>query len=540
MVFSTFLAVIAHQLTQPFILILAFTVYCIYQVFYQLVLWPYFLSPLRLLPGPPLGNPLQGQFPTILEEEAGVPQRRWLKKYGPVVRVVGPIGIERLIFVKAEALQQILVSDWLDFPRPDFYRHVLGLVVGYGLFTVTGNEHKMMRKTMGPAFAIPNLMAQTELCYDIIDEYVDVLNSEIDAEPSGRKVHLIHNLMTKLTLDVLCLTAFGYKSNNLRQPKGSLAEAYEELLDLQSGPNIASFCFGVSIPFVPAFMTSGFAHLFSPLFRVNAALHRGGVTAETMHRIRVIAERMLDERIAELEAAPFDDAPQTKDLMSIILQSRSAEKAEGYQSSTAEMVDHILTFLGAGHDTTASSLTWTLWLLAKDKAAQAKLREEVTALVAENSRPDYRSLKESPFLEAVIMESLRLFPPLPQTVRQAAKDTEVDGIFVPKGTLIYVPVRVFNTWEEYWGDDAEEFRPERWENLPETYNSAFSMLAFIAGPHACIGRTMAMMEMKAVLAILIARFEFDLIDPNQVAIPRAGVSMKPTDCLPLRITKITK
>ncbi|KAH7904765.1 cytochrome P450 [Hygrophoropsis aurantiaca] len=510
--------------------------YGAYKILYQLVIWPRFLSPLRLLPGPPLGSLLSGQFPVILAEEAGSPQRRWLKEYGPVVRVVGPIGIERLIFIKPEALRQILITDWLDFPRPDFYRHVLGLVVGYGLFTVTGDESKWMRKIMNPAFSNTRLIPHIDPCYDIIDEYVDTLSNEIDEDPTGCKTYVIHNLMTKLTLDILCLTAFGYKANNLSRFEGSIAEAYEELLDLQSGPNIASFCFGVSFPFVPEFMTSGWAHLFKPLFRFNPALYRGGITAEIMHRIKIIARRMLDERRADSEAAPFEDK---KDLMSIILQSQCTEKAGKARSSNADMVDHILTFLGAGHDTTSSSLTWTLWLLAKHKSAQIKLREEASALVSKNPRPDHRSLKESPFLEAVIMESLRLYPPLPQTVRQAAKDTEVDGIFVPKGTMIYVPIRVFNTWEGYWGENAEEFRPERWQDLPETYNSTLSMLAFIAGPHACIGRAMAMMEMRAILTILITRFQFDLLDPNQNAIPRAGVSMKPTDSLPLRVTKIS-
>ncbi|KAH7927161.1 cytochrome P450 [Leucogyrophana mollusca] len=536
---ATFLATVAEQISLPWNLILALIVYSVYRVFHQLVFWPYFLSPLRFLPGPPLRNPLLGQFPTILEEEAGAPQRRWLKEYGPVVRVVGPVGIERLIFIKPEALQKILVSDWLDFPRPDFYRHVFGLVAGYGLLTVTGNEHKMMRKAMNSAFAIPSLMSQMDNCYDIIDEYVDVLNSQIDAEPSGGKTHIIHSLMTKLTLDVLCITAFGYRSNNIRQPGASLAEAYEEILDLQSGTNISSFYLGVSIPGVTKFMSSGWAHLFTPLFRVNAALRRADVIAQTTNRLRAIAKQILDERIAELKVAP-SDAPLKKDLMSIIVQSRFSEKAEGYHSSVDGMVQHILTFLGAGHDTIASSLTWTLSLLAKHKAAQDKLREEVTSLVAETPRPDYRSLKELPFLEAVIMESLRLYPPLPMTIRKAGKDTEVDGVFVPKDTLIYVPIRVLNTWHEYWGDDAEEFRPERWKSLPETYNPVYSMFSFLVGPHACIGKTMAMMEMRAVLAILIAKFEFDLVDPSQVAIPRAGITMKPTDSLPLRITKVTK
>src|SRR6188768_4488010 len=84
---------------------------------YRLVLYPRFFSPLRHIPGPPLGHPITGQFGAILRGEAGIPQREWVKQYGPVVRVVGPVGIERLIFMTPEAIHKILVSDWVEYPR---------------------------------------------------------------------------------------------------------------------------------------------------------------------------------------------------------------------------------------------------------------------------------------------------------------------------------------------------------------------------------------------------------------------------------------
>ncbi|KAH7920360.1 cytochrome P450 [Leucogyrophana mollusca] len=559
----TLLPAIIEHWTRPPTLALVFTLYITYKVLHHIILWPYFLSPLRHLPGPPLGNPFLGQFPTILEEEAGVPQRRWLQEYGPIVRAVGPIGMERLIIISPEPLRKILISDWLDFPLPGLLRHMLGLTTGYSLMTVTGNEHKMMRKAMNPAFSIPNLMAQTDMYYDIIDGFVDVLTSAIEAEDvsGGGKVCLMYDLLRKITLDIICATAFGYKCNATKDPSDPLAKAYGELLDLQSGPNIAKFSLVLAIPGMAAFLRSEHAYRLRHWFHVNSVLGKIvaisaarnqnhdlnlyaiapiGITVDAMYRIKAIARRILAERIAELETADSTPAPKRRDIMSLLLQARFAEKGEGYQISDADMVEHVLTFLGAGHETTASTLSWTLWLLANNKATQNTLRKEVTALVADNPRPDYRSLKDSPFLDAVIMESLRLFSPVPMTLRKAAKNTELDGTFIPKGTLIYIPIRVFNTWKEHWGDNAEEFRPERWHSLPGTYNPAFSLLSFSAGPHGCIGRTMAMMEMKAVLAILIAKFEFDLAYPGQVAKPRAGVTMKPSDCLPLRVTKVIK
>jgi cytochrome P450 len=122
------------------------------------------------------------------------------------------------------------------------------------------------------------------------------------------------------------------------------------------------------------------------------------------------------------------------------------------------------------------------------------------------------------------MESLRVMPPIPAVSRIAKEDGVLDGMTVPKGTYFYIPVsmsryqgvnkikkvifskfRVINTLKDTWGEDAEEFQPKRWLKLPETY-STFSMFSFIAGPHACIGKTMAIYEMKAVLACVSLKF----------------------------------
>ncbi|KAH7921530.1 hypothetical protein BV22DRAFT_1019178, partial [Leucogyrophana mollusca] len=88
--------------------------------------------------------------------------------------------------------------------------------------------------------------------------------------------------------------------------------------------------------------------------------------------------------------------------------------------------------------------------------AQNKLRKEVTALVADNPHPDYRSLKDSPFLDPEVQAHLRPFPLIPMTLHKAAKDTEIDGTFIPEGNLIFIPIRVFNTWKEHWGTSTSD------------------------------------------------------------------------------------
>jgi len=129
-------------------------------------------------------------------------------------------------------------------------------------------------------------------------------------------------------------------------------------------------------------------------------------------------------------------------------------------------------------------------------------------------------------------------PPVPLTVRRAAEAGWIDGIMIPKGTMFTIPIRPVNTWKAIWGEDAEEYHPHRWLNLPKDYHPSFSMLSFIAGPHACIGKTMSIIEMKAVLASLIAHFEFEPAYPGQVAKPAAAITMKPTDGMPLCVRRV--
>ncbi len=143
---------------------------------YWLIVYPRFFSPLRHLPGPPVGEPILGQARKIFSTQVGMAAREWINEYGSIVRAVGPVGLERLIFITPEGLHQIL-SRPLDCPRvrasplslvyshcprqPLYLRNFFELITGRGLLTVMGDEHKQMRRVMNPAFSLQNLMART-------------------------------------------------------------------------------------------------------------------------------------------------------------------------------------------------------------------------------------------------------------------------------------------------------------------------------------------------------------------------------------------
>ncbi|KAI0059660.1 cytochrome P450 [Artomyces pyxidatus] len=516
------------------------TVSCTAYAIYRLILYPRYFSPLRIVPGPPLAGYLFGHFPKIIRSQAGAIQKEWVDKYGPTVRAVGPLGQDRLILLRPQALHKILVSDWMDYPRSKVMTDILGLAAGHGLFTVTGTPHKQMRKAMNPAFSIANLMNQTDMYYDSIEILVQSLNSELrkQSDPCKGAVMHIFEWMSKVTLDIICDTAFGYKSNSLLNPHNELTEAYAEL-GVRYETNMGKLAELVRIPGMARLLGSELCYRLRRLFRLFPPLASVESFVDSIHRIRRIAKQLLAEKLADATLDAEDTGPKKKDIMSLLVRAARQEHAEdAYRLSDDALVDQVLTFLGAGHETIASGLSWTLWLLANDAPAQHKLRDEVSPVFADTERPDYRVLKDLKFLDCVIMESLRLFPPAPTTQREAGKSDWIDGVYVPKGTHLSIPIRAINMNRDIWGPDAEEFRPERWLALPKAYDPNFSMMAFIAGPHACIGKTMSISEMKAVLATMLVNFEFAPAYAGQVAVPKSAITMKPADNLPLLVTPI--
>ncbi|KAI0093728.1 cytochrome P450 [Irpex rosettiformis] len=525
---------------------------------HQFILYPWALSPLRALPGPKgslwsLKYILYGEFPKIMYSEAGVLQREWSKLYGKVIRAVGPFGIERVIFLSPAAMQKVLVDDWIDYPRADFIRHTLGLIAGYGLLTHTGDEHRTMRRTLNPAFSIASLSAQTDMYYEPIYSLVSILKSKCKAaEKAGTGnraiVVPVYDWLSKVTLDIICLTAFGYVSDSLHSPHNELAEAYHDLLSLQNGKNSAAIITLVSIPGIPKLLRTKLLYNHRWILKYLPQLAPMEILVDSIKRIRDISAQILAERTKDALAVGAADSSLAgkKDIMSLLVQSRMQDTTSGDGASSKMimsdemMMEQVLTFLGAGHETTASGLAWTFWLLSTHPKIQEKLRAEVAPVLAHNPNPDFRTLKGMDYLNYVVMESLRLFPPAPMTVRKSAKGDFVDGVWVPKGTLFYIAIRVINTYKGFWGNDAEEFRPERWAELDKApdYHPTHSFQTFINGPHHCIGKTMAIVEMSAVLAIIIASFKFSPAYPGQKAHPTAAITMKPADNLPLLIEPV--
>jgi len=171
-----------------------------------------------------------------------------------------------------------------------------------------------------------------------------------------------------------------------------------------------------------------------------------------------------------------------------------------------ELRDFVMTFVMAGRDTTAATLSWTLWELTRHPTYIDTIREEVDKVCHDDFT--YENVDKLRFTHAVIMEALRLHSPAPDSFRFAVKDdTLPDGTYIPAGSLVMYSPYTINHCEKIWGTDANQFDPTRW--LGQGEPSPFRFPTFNGGPRACPGRLLALMELKMSLAFLISKFDFE-------------------------------
>ncbi|PSS34177.1 hypothetical protein PHLCEN_2v1794 [Hermanssonia centrifuga] len=213
-----------------------------------------------------------------------------------------------------------------------------------------------------------------------------------------------------------------------------------------------------------------------------------------------------------------------RDLLTLLIKANMASDIPESQRLTD---DEVLAL--AGHETTSSATTWCLFSLAEHPDIQRKLREELLTMPTDS--PTMDEIMSLPYLEMVVKEVMRYHSPVPMTNRVATKDDLIplnkpftdkrgqvhDSIPISKGDPVMIPILVINRSKALWGEDAHEFKPERWENTPEAISSIpgvwSHILSFLGGPRSCIGYRFSLVEMKALIFTLVRAFEFELAVP---------------------------
>lgn len=214
--------------------------------------------------------------------------------------------------------------------------------------------------------------------------------------------------------------------------------------------------------------------------------------------------------------------------------------------SEEELVNQMMTFLAAGHETTATSITWAIYLLSKHPEIQSRLRDEIRSKFPSVSDDAVNITSEQldrfAYLHAVCNEVLRVYAPVPLTFRESAHATTILGHYVPAGTRVILSPWAVNTSTALWGSDAAEFNPERWLGPGKAKtggaDSNYAFMTFLHGPRSCIGQAFAKAEFACLLAALVGRFEWALEDEEKKIQIKGGVTARPLGGLNVRMRPV--
>jgi cytochrome P450 len=261
---------------------------------------------------------------------------------------------------------------------------------------------------------------------------------------------------------------------------------------------------------------------FLPLPRFLPRGHRRR-TRETAKAIRGLITRLTAERMADIEAGTAPDDLATKIMT-------TADPMTGQTFSTGEMVDQVAIFFLAGHETSASALAWTLYLMALFPEWQDRVAEEAQAL----ENPDFSVMSRLKLSRDVFREALRLYPPVPMMVREAACPERFRNRAVPKGAQIVLSPWHLHRHERLW-DNPDGFDPARWqtENGKKCQREAY--MPFSTGPRVCTGAGFAMVEGPLLLSMLLKRYRFERIEGKD-PVPVAFLTVRARDGIHLRVT----
>ncbi|KAI0785640.1 cytochrome P450 [Abortiporus biennis] len=500
------------------------------------IIFEIFNSGLRNIPGPPTRNLLFGHIAEMRKGRLGEFSEKCLNEYGHVVRVKGFAYYDRLVTIDPKALNHILVHS-ADYPKPDMTRRIVANLFGEGLLVAEGEVHRRQRRLLNPAFGPVQIRELTDIFVHKSLQLRDIWMSSLPGHGGPTRIN-VHGGLTPATLDIIGLAGFDHDFNALN-PTGKpseLSQALTNLMAVNTGMTVLGILENTIFPFLSYLPTK-----------------RNRMRNQALNDMKRIGREIVEEKKAAILKrskaektghAILKEDFASRDLISLLIRANMAtDIPENQRLTDEEVIAQIPTFFIAGHETTSSAVSWALYALSIDPRIQTKLRDELFSLSTDT--PTMDELNSLSYLDMVLRETLRLHAPVAGTLRQAGKDdiiplekpyTDVNGVVqhsirVKAGDRINIPILQVNISKDIWGEDSYEFKPERWEKIPDAATSIpgvwGDILTFIGGPRACIGYRFSLVESKALLYTIVRAFEFELAVPVEDIEKKASLVTRP-------------
>ena len=410
-----------------------------------------------------------------------------------VAATYGPIASFHLLqfpIILLSEPEYILIDHQRDFTSREFNSD-LEPTFGQGLLTSDGDFHRQQRRFVQPAFH----RKRVESYARIMVEYTQQM---INAWQVGEQIDVV-TVMQELTLRIV-----GKALLNVDLGAGrlsTLGNAFTTLIMDASKPWLSDKSIKVDLPFLP------------------------------YHRY-LQAGKLLDETVYGIIA---EHRRQKSDVGDVVAMLLATQDEDGSQMTDEQIRDQVMTLFGAGHETTANLLTWAFYLLSLYPQVRRKLIAEVNEMVGDGV-PTEESVRRMPYLDQVIEEVLRLYPPAWSIGRRATKDVDLAGYHFSAGTMFMMSQWVVQRSAKYF-DDPGAFRPERFAAENRQKIPAMAYFPFGAGTRMCIGMPFAQLEAKLLLATILSRYTLELV-PGFAVEPQGYITLRPKHGMWMKVKEV--
>jgi cytochrome P450 len=427
-----------------------------------------------------LRNPLSSLPAAVYEE----PFVAFPEAKTPMIWITDPGMVKTVMLEKRQAFQ-----------KPPSIKRVLGGLLGRGILITDGDDWKWQRQASAPMFRVQDLQGFVPTMVEAAQRRMDLWKKTAG---SGPIVRPIDDETREITFDVIAATLL---------PSGErlLAPGIDRAMGRFQSATAWSMVFA--------------------MLKLPEWLPRPG------KRAKRFGERTMRESVRKMLAERRAMATPPDDLMQRLMLAKDPET--GQTMSDELLIDNLLTFYLAGHETTAKALAWTLYLLALAPDWEARLLEEIERVTG-GGPVEARHIDQLVLTTQVVQESMRLYPPAPMTSRMCTEDTEVGGHMIKAGTQVIVPIYAIQRHKKLW-TDPDRFDPERFAPDKAAKINRYAYMPFGAGPRICIGMAFAMMESVAILATMLRAAKYELT-PGLSPTPVARVTLVPAGGMPLKVT----
>ncbi|KAH6873898.1 cytochrome P450 [Thelonectria olida] len=442
---------------------------------------------------------------------------QWMRRWpdAPFIRCLSWLNSEMLLVNNLEACREVLQTNAYSFVKPAFFHTLVGEFLGIGILFSVGEEHKRLRRIIAGPLSRPSVQKLMPVFLDQSRELNNELRGTIKDDSDG--VIEIEAAFTRTSLNIIGISLLGKELHSFRSPSSPLTfeQCYSRILAQPVAGQIISFL----NPFIPLRWLPVRANL--DFVRAKAAL-------------KTMMTELIEQRTAEVLAARQNNS-DTKISDDLLTRMIEASFDEGKGLSKQELIDITMQVIAAGHETTASALTWIMYALVMNPEVQDRLRQEISVMQVVGSLG--KSIENLPYLNNVVREALRVYSPTLMAPWEAGQDMVIAGVSIPKGTMIQTVPAMVQLNPKVWGYDVDVFSPDRWDNLKSDAASPFAIEVFLNGPRMCPGKALALLEVKILLVEMIKEFRLEAVD-GELEVRNPSLTLKPKEGLRVRVRQL--